>query len=75
MLTDPEVHRVRRKTIQYLFSPKGMEELSPRVEEVVKKGLEKLRLSFEEKTPVDMNRIYKGVTVSITDEINVLVYF
>ncbi|KAI1422723.1 cytochrome P450 [Xylaria sp. FL1777] len=63
MLTDPEVHRVRRKTIQYLFSPKGMEELSPRVEEVVKKGLEKLRISFEEKQPVDMNRIFKGVTV------------
>jgi cytochrome P450 len=65
MLTDPEVHRVRRKTVQYLFSPKGMEELSPKVEEVVKKGLEKLRLSYEEKTPVDMNRIYKGVTVNI----------
>ncbi|KAI1348886.1 cytochrome P450 [Xylaria sp. FL0043] len=63
MLTDPEVHRVRRKTIQYLFSPKGMEELSPRVEEVVKKGLEKLRISYEEKQPVDMNRIFKGVTV------------
>ncbi|KAI3319985.1 cytochrome P450 [Xylariaceae sp. AK1471] len=63
MLTDPEVHRVRRKTVQYLFSPKGMEELSPKVEEVVKKGLEKLRLSYEEKTPIDMNRIYKGVTV------------
>ncbi|KAI0538389.1 cytochrome P450 [Xylaria digitata] len=63
MLTDPEVHRVRRKTIQYLFSPKGMEELSPRVEEVIKKGLEKLRLSFEEKKPINMNRIFKGVTV------------
>ncbi|KAI1267884.1 cytochrome P450 [Xylariaceae sp. FL1019] len=63
MLTDPEVHRIRRKTIQNLFSPKGMEELSPRVEEVVKKGLEKLRLCYEEKTPVDMNRIFKGVTV------------
>lgn len=64
MLTDPEVHRVRRKTIQYLFSPKGMEELSPRVEEVVKKGLEKFRTSFEDKQPVDMNRVFKGVTVS-----------
>ncbi|CAJ2503631.1 Uu.00g110250.m01.CDS01 [Anthostomella pinea] len=63
MLTDPAVHRVRWKTIQYLFSPKGMEELSPRVEEVVKKGFEKLRLSYEENTPVDMNRIIKGVTV------------
>ncbi|GAW23203.1 hypothetical protein ANO14919_127540 [Xylariales sp. No.14919] len=63
MLTDPEIHRVRRKTIQYLFSPKGMEELSPRVEEVIRKGLEKLRLSFEEKQPIDMNRIFKGVTV------------
>jgi hypothetical protein len=64
MLTDPEAHRIRRKTIQYLFSPKGMEELSPRVEEVVKKGLEVLRISHEENTPVDMNRIFKGVTVS-----------
>lgn len=63
MVTDPEVHKIRRKTIQNLFSPKNMEELSPRVEAVVKKGLERLRLAYEENEPVDMNRIYKGVTV------------
>ncbi|KAI0401632.1 cytochrome P450 [Xylaria palmicola] len=63
MLTDPEAHRVRRKAIQSLFSPKSMEELSPRVEEVVKKGLERFRLAYEEHKPVDMNRIFKGVTV------------
>ncbi|KAI1124633.1 cytochrome P450 [Nemania abortiva] len=63
MLTDPEAHRVRRKTIQNLFSPKGMEEISYKFEEIVRKGLEKLRLSYEDKTPVDMNRIFKGITV------------
>ncbi|GAP86638.2 putative cytochrome P450 [Rosellinia necatrix] len=62
MLTDPEAHRIRRKTIQNLFSPKGMQELSPRVEEVVKGGLEKLRISYKEGKPIDMNRIFKGVT-------------
>ncbi|KAI0551803.1 cytochrome P450 [Xylaria curta] len=63
MVTDPEVHRIRRKTIQTVFSPKSMEELAPKVEVVVKKGLERLRLAYEENEPINMNRIYKGITV------------
>ncbi|KAJ8133076.1 hypothetical protein O1611_g549 [Lasiodiplodia mahajangana] len=62
MLVDPETHRIRKKTIQSLFSPKDMEGLSYRVEGIVKKGLEKLRLSYENKIPVDMNRIFRGIT-------------
>ncbi|KAJ8121571.1 hypothetical protein ONZ43_g2006 [Nemania bipapillata] len=63
MLTDPEKHKVRRKAIQNLFSLREMEELSYTVEELIKKGVERLRVSYEENTPVDMNRIFKGITV------------
>lgn len=65
-LVNPDYHRVRRKMVNNLFSAKSIEQLSPIVLSVVRHALSKAIEAHEKGTPLDIQRLYTGVTVRKT---------
>lgn len=62
-LVDPEYHRKRRRMVNALFSAKSIEQLSPIVLEVIRGALQKAVGCHEKGIPLDIQRLYTGVTV------------
>ncbi|KAI9368160.1 cytochrome P450 [Aspergillus egyptiacus] len=62
-LVDPEYHKRRRKMINSLFSAKSIEQLAPIVLDIIQRALKKAAESHESKRPLDIQRLYTGVTV------------
>jgi cytochrome P450 len=62
-LVNVDYHRIRRKMINPLFSAKSMDQLAPIVLQVVKNAIRKATQSHNEIKPLDMQRLYTGVTV------------
>lgn len=67
-LVNPDYHRVRRKMVNNLFSAKSIEQLSPIVLSVVRHALSKAIEAHEKANPLDIQRLYTGVTVCRTCE-------
>lgn len=65
MLIDPEYHKQRRNMVKSLFSTKSIEQLSPIILEVVRGALKKAIMSHEDGSPLNIQRLYTGITVSI----------
>ena len=63
-LVHPEYHRQRRKMVNALFSQKSIEELAPIVLDVIRRALAQAYKAHEKKKPLDIMRLYTGVTVS-----------
>lgn len=62
-LVDPDYHKRRRKMINSLFSAKSIDQLAPIVLGVIKRALNKAAESHEKKKPLDIQRLYTGVTI------------
>ncbi len=62
-LVDPEYHKKRRKMVSSLFSVKSIEQLSPIVLNVIGGALQKAVECHQKGIPVDIQRLYTGVTV------------
>lgn len=62
-LVNPDYHKQRRKMVNNLFSVKSIEQLAPIVLNVVRAALQKAVQSHEKKAPLDIQRLYTGVTV------------
>jgi len=62
-LVDPDYHKRRRRMINSLFSAKSIDQLAPIVLGVIKRALNKAAESHEKKKPLDIQRLYTGVTV------------
>ncbi|KGO75955.1 Cytochrome P450, E-class, group I [Penicillium italicum] len=62
-LVDPDYHKRRRKMINSLFSAKSIDQLAPIVLGVIKRALKKAAESHEKKKPLDIQRLYTGVTI------------
>lgn len=62
-IVNVEYHRRRRKMINHLFSAKAMDALSNVVLKVVQNALRKAKEHYDEKKPLDIQRLYTGVTV------------
>lgn len=62
-LVDPDYHKQRRKMVNSLFSTKSIEQLSPIVLNVIQYALGKAVESHDKGIPVDIQRLYTGVTV------------
>lgn len=64
-LVDPDYHKRRRKMVNNLFSVKSIENLAPIVLNVVKGALQKAVEANQKRKPLDIQRLYTGVTVSL----------
>lgn len=62
-LVNPDYHKRRRKMVNALFSPKSMEEISHLVLGVIKNALRVAIESNEKAKPLDIQKLYTGVTV------------
>lgn len=62
-LVHPEYHRQRRKMVNNLFSARNIEELAPIVIDVIRRALVKATEAHEQSKPLDIQRLYTGVTV------------
>ena len=69
MLIDPEIHRKRRKLVTPLFSPKYLELSAPLALQIVKNGLGKAVESHHSRTPLQIQRLYAGMTADIIMQI------
>lgn len=65
MLIDPEVHKDRYAVVKPLFSAKGVEPLAPVALKNMSRLMEKMKVSFEKGSPVDMTRLIRLLTVWI----------
>jgi cytochrome P450 len=62
-LVDPDYHRQRRKMINSLFSTKSIEHLSTIVLDVIRRALNKAVEANQKSKPLDVQKLYTGVTV------------